>query len=355
MKVVILLVILFGSGSCNWEDLFKEALKDVGTFPSPCQKAMLRMLGDLIPPKLDDLWALKMIDSASKFPSGLLTGNFGNMGNFKECLDIVSKDGSIKGKYCSKSGLPSSLTDGITDKTLNKITLFQGKMSQPIVQAKTGLGFPIAVCLPHQCSTEEINKMIKIFEWSSFQCITKEDIERPLSTGAIIFIVIISLIGLLMLASTSYDLYCRHIEKKPIPLLLAYSVYTNGKKILETKPSELSCVNGIKVFSMIWVVYGHTFCALCMSPLVNFFDAVSYINSLKGMVVHAGVFAVDTFFCLSGLLLTYTTMKALHKTNKFNILTFYLHRYMRLAAAGQAYVALNRVGSLDGIRIEELD
>nr|CAH7737193.1 unnamed protein product [Callosobruchus chinensis] len=120
---------------------------------------------------------------------------------------------------------------------------------------------------------------------------------------------------------------------EPKPLLLVYSVYSNGKKILETKPSELSCVNGIKFFSMVWVVYGHTFCAYAAGPLVNVLDAIAYIDTLKAMIVHAGVFAVDTFFCLSGLLLTYTFMKTVNKLNKFNLLSFYLHRYLRLTPA----------------------
>ncbi|VEN46804.1 unnamed protein product [Callosobruchus maculatus] len=332
MKIATLVVILFNGVSCDWVSLFKESVKDVGKNPSPCHKAMLRMLGNLVQPKLDDLWALKMIDAASKFPSGLLAGNLANLGGFEECINTVSKDGSIKGKYCTKNGISDTLQQKITNNTLNQMRMVEA--TQPVLHQKTtGLGFPIAVCLPDQCSTEEINKMIKIFDWSTFNCITKEEIEKPLSAGAIVFIVIVSLIGVIMAASTLYDLYCYHMDKEPIPLLLAYSVYSNGKKLLETKPSELSCINGIKFFSMVWVVYGHTMCAFAFSPLVNLFDVVAYINTLKGMIVHAGVFAVDTFFCLSGLLLTYTFMKAVNKLNKFNLLQFYLHRYLRLTPA----------------------
>nr|CAI5851555.1 unnamed protein product [Callosobruchus analis] len=229
---IILLVILFNSVSCDWVSLFKEAVKDVGKNPTPCQIAMLRI--------------------------------------FDECINTVSKDGTIKGKYCSKTGMAQSiLIQNVPNNTssLDQLRLVQAV--QPIFQQQTtGIGFPIAVCLPHQCSTEEINKMIKIFEWSAFEC-----------------------------------------------------------------PSELSCVNGIRALSMVWVVYGHSLCAYALSPVINLVDLLAYINTLKAMVVHAGVFAVDTFFCLSGLLLTYIFIKSVNKMDKFNLLSFYLHRYLRLTPA----------------------
>nr|CAH7737196.1 unnamed protein product [Callosobruchus chinensis] len=84
---------------------------------------MLKMLANLVPPKLDDLWALKMIDATSKFPSGILSGNLGNLGNFEECINTVSKDGSIKGKYCTKGGLADEFTEKMTNSTFNHMRL----------------------------------------------------------------------------------------------------------------------------------------------------------------------------------------------------------------------------------------
>lgn len=40
--------------------------------------------------------------------------------------------------------------------------------------------------------------------------------------------------------------------------------------------------------------------------------------------------AVDTFFVMSGLLVAYSLMKELDRNNgRFNIVLFYLHRYLR--------------------------
>ena len=43
-------------------------------------------------------------------------------------------------------------------------------------------------------------------------------------------------------------------------VLLALSIYTNGKKLLATQrtPGSLDCVQGIRFLSMTWVILGHT-------------------------------------------------------------------------------------------------
>ncbi|VDI45779.1 Hypothetical predicted protein [Mytilus galloprovincialis] len=44
-------------------------------------------------------------------------------------------------------------------------------------------------------------------------------------------------------------------------LLLSFSIYTNGAKILSTDQSagSLNAVNGIRFISMSWVILGHTY------------------------------------------------------------------------------------------------
>lgn len=65
--------------------------------------------------------------------------------------------------------------------------------------------------------------------------------------------------------------------------LLAFSFYTNGKKLLSYKKVEssdtLNCLHGIRVISTAWVVLGHTFSLYLALPIQNktVFFSVSWI------------------------------------------------------------------------------
>ncbi len=65
----------------------------------------------------------------------------------------------------------------------------------------------------------------------------------------------------------------------PLRILLALSVYSNAKKILDTNraPGALDCVHGIRFLSMTWVILGHTLVFL-ISPV----PLLSEYQQLKG-------------------------------------------------------------------------
>ncbi|XP_076091676.1 nose resistant to fluoxetine protein 6-like [Mytilus galloprovincialis] len=116
-------------------------------------------------------------------------------------------------------------------------------------------------------------------------------------------------------------------------LLLSFSVYTNGAKILNTHQGAgtLTAVNGIRFISMTWVILGHSigFGAPNMSNLATFFPKMISRRSFMG-ILNAEV-SVDTFFSLSGCLLTYLVLKQLKKQKgKLNWFMFYFHRFWRL-------------------------
>ncbi|XP_045192777.2 O-acyltransferase like protein-like [Mercenaria mercenaria] len=118
-------------------------------------------------------------------------------------------------------------------------------------------------------------------------------------------------------------------------ILIAFSVYTNGCKLLGTGQGagSLGAVNGIRFLSMAWVILGHTY-----------FFAVGYATNAAPLtgkkfnqwtftaIINASV-SVDTFFALSGILVAYLTLRELKKVGgacKFNWFMFYFHRFWRL-------------------------
>ena len=59
-----------------------------------------------------------------------------------------------------------------------------------------------------------------------------------------------------------------------VKILLCFSVYSNGKKILSRVKLEgsIDCIHGIRFFSMCWVVMGHTWYVNLKAPPDNIFD-----------------------------------------------------------------------------------
>ena len=141
---------------------------------------------------------------------------------------------------------------------------------------------------------------------------------------------------------------------------LCFSLYTNGKKLIGTKKVEgnIDCINGIRFFSMCWVVLGHTFYVISLTPWSNslevdyvriffrFITLFSYFNffyciifyfqafgDVGMMTVWSGTLSVDTFFLLSGFLISFLSLREMDKRkNAITILTIpmqYLHRYIR--------------------------
>ncbi|CAI4221996.1 unnamed protein product [Auanema sp. JU1783] len=123
--------------------------------------------------------------------------------------------------------------------------------------------------------------------------------------------------------------------------MLAYSVYENGKTILDTSPKkgEIECLHGLRVLSMCWIILGHTYYYIGRSlttdnlvPTLINFPKLYYTQ----LIVQAPL-AVDSFFFLSGLLSSYLFFKRVFiryslKTAKSVLpwLAYFIKRYTRL-------------------------
>ena len=129
-----------------------------------------------------------------------------------------------------------------------------------------------------------------------------------------------------------------------ILLLQAFSIKRNLPKIFNITGSsegDLSCVHGIRFLSMTWVILGHTF-YFSLPYVDNPVWALNIINNSWTMeAVEQGLFSVDSFFFLSGLLVSYIFLRRWSfKEQLTSPLTWFkviLHRYVRLLPP---YIAL---------------
>ncbi|XP_076472960.1 nose resistant to fluoxetine protein 6-like [Babylonia areolata] len=243
----------------------------------------------------------------------------------------------------------------------------------------------LGVCVPDTCSSHDIEVMLSfVLELLN---VTSPQIKpfvtcaetRPINAKAVVAIVICSIILCLMVAGTVVDivfiqrpqwamkqmqgddstedningpvhqnpehelLLPKTQTKAAMPqlgtagkVLVSFSVYTNGEKLLSTKqaPGSLTCVHGIRFLSISWVVLGHTW-AFPGSVGMN---VIPYLQDLTSKWTYQAItnatVSVDTFFVLSGLLVAYLTLKEMKKRGgKLNWFLFYFHRFWRLTPA----------------------
>ncbi|XP_076436701.1 nose resistant to fluoxetine protein 6-like [Babylonia areolata] len=316
--------------------------------------------------------ALQMIDAMGKPSPGMLLFNLLWPGELKECENVTFMNRSspqqplFTGEYCTAH-----------------ITLAKKTKEIPMPFAvSTG------ICVPNSCTSLDIsillNEMLEVLKIrlpaSPYAVCQEDGGSRPLDGLAIGGIVVAAVFVALMVVGTVMDLAYRlaprwrkeevetlgsnrhhddlitfHVNQcddvrllgsppsvvcQPGMLskvLMAFSVYTNGAKLLSTDQAAgtLDCVHGIRFLSMTWVVLGHTF----LFPLFASSNLIGYISEAIQRwtfqaIINASV-SVDTFFVLSGLLVAYLSLKELKRNAgspnwlKF-FLKFYIHRYWRL-------------------------
>lgn len=114
----------------------------------------------------------------------------------------------------------------------------------------------------------------------------------------------------------------------------SFSPINNVRKLFivnKNGDQSLAVLNGVRVLSICWVVVGHSFNFLLLSPLVNIVNMNMLFESRLFALIPGGVYAVDTFFLLSGLLTCYLLAAKMYpKKGSTNFILIYFHRYYRL-------------------------
>ena len=114
---------------------------------------------------------------------------------------------------------------------------------------------------------------------------------------------------------------------------LNFGLYGNVSNLMDTSPPKgdhLGCLDGIRFLSMTWVYMGHFFGQILEYPLTNLYWIYKTIlySYLMDAVRNAFV-SVDSFFLISGTLVTYLMLKELDRNRRVNFPMMYLHRYLR--------------------------
>ncbi|KAG5684550.1 hypothetical protein PVAND_013776 [Polypedilum vanderplanki] len=268
-------------------------------------------------------WAVRLVDTWAKIGAGYLSWNTVNLGDFDSCVKFRHEN--FQGQHCwvTISALPNStLESDSNDINLKKFANFLRNNKIEYVQN----GF----CLPASCSVESTvdflnehfllkNDLMALMA----ECRTND--LAPLGPQSFF-----SLIALLMIASTIYEILMKHRNEVPNRLYISFSVYTNGSKLFDVtkikSASSLNCLHGLRAMSIFWIILGHR--VLNQHPWGNVIEFIEFSQTAWSAIFSAYHIAVDTFFVMGALLMTWSTLRDCENGN-LNILRMIWRRYLR--------------------------
>lgn len=173
-----------------------------------------------------------------------MSGNSYDFGHYDQCVRLAYQigEGVYEGQHCQ---LP-----------LRNV----GSENNPI--------FTLGVCISATCESRTVYAIMSRF-YANVELVLSQQDSYHCSTdtvedyGALQWTVIGLLIalGVGILFSTFYDLVKRHTLKTPSNIWNSFSLYRNANALFAQpkNPNSMTCLNGIRVLSMSWIVLYHAY------------------------------------------------------------------------------------------------
>ncbi|XP_042885812.1 nose resistant to fluoxetine protein 6-like [Penaeus japonicus] len=300
---------------------------------SPCGVALAAMASSL--EGNAPLGVLQMVDSWAKLRDGYLHGTpfVLGLGSFSECIHAQSPEIGVRGKYCSVFALDNKTQD---QSDVGPIL----RLAQASASMNVGLLTQYGTCIPDACTEEDMEKSLR--EALDGQKKVKVDCqtldEAPqFTSGDVAMISFLSVMLALLTTGTAADIYYRVASSSTprlgVRFLLPFSAYTNLEKMFhvttESRPGVISCLHGMRVLSMTWVILGHQYVFDTLFS-VNLQHLQRWTSNLIFQVISNASLSTDSFFFLSGLLVSYGVLKEVKRTGRIDIIMYYVHRIIRL-------------------------
>ncbi|GIY56026.1 nose resistant to fluoxetine protein 6 [Caerostris darwini] len=290
------------------------------------------------------LFSFQCSTRTSKLPPGVLQGTFADYGSFDECLAVEGPGARFKGQSCALEARPP-LPPLRPDYTLVKAHLngnngTLGGYFRVTYEALHHKKLRMVACVPSACSLQDMKAIARwVSNETDFnikvpQCYKKE--EKPLQTVHWILIICLSiLLSFGILGSLSELVSPQNKRTKLRSVLESFSLLSNGRRLLSApggSSAEFRCIHGIRALTMCWVVLGHTYVLLDFELTKDPTSVQNWFSALEFELIHNGWLSVETFFLISGVLVTFGGLKFLQKSKGcFNIPVMAVRRYFRLA------------------------
>lgn len=343
-------------------------------------------------------------------PAGIFEGRYHDTGSFHGCVDLSLEGLNENLKYTSYCTLsfrpvvvsrprfhniylqqpPQLLNTFEMSDVVRKLA--EKAQYYHYVYIKTG------ACVPYQCSASDVqliaNQMARRLSITAgpVKCFTKapissspvKDLEfgkiesepvevhlkSPANSKQAAAVLVLALCTLPIIVATLWHLatviicvFCPNRDTKPDEKKNTHdsgmnfikriainnlSMLTSGKELITVKlrSDEIECLHVVRVITMLWIIMVHTFQFNDWSSYNRAYETEPLFRNPMVHLIINGNYTVDTFFLLSGLLLTYTQCST--RSGKFSFIRSLLSRYLRLTPqvfiVSMMYIALPLLG-----------
>ncbi|XP_019879935.1 nose resistant to fluoxetine protein 6 [Aethina tumida] len=320
MKCVLLLVFLvFSSAFCHGHEV-QDTKTDV---------EKINILEDTAISE-DCRRSLKNIGWKNETNDNILESNvIYDLGHFDECVKFSNRKYCI-GKHYENENL-YHLIQNTSQYLIKRVTKeFSVKYS--------------GRCLPIDCNQKDFNIIFEE-EMDEKFCTCKTDINKSVLLSSVTLYVFVGLIILILLSSL-YDLAISFSDTIPdYEVLTAFSLITNVQKFFKCNenPEDLSCLNGMKCISVLWIVLYYEWRILAAGPVESYGGLINFLNSSANLIFFQGDMAIDTFFTIGGITTAYAFTRMYQKKGSCSIkdvAKLCMHRYLRMTPVLAAMVLL---------------
>lgn len=132
-----------------------------------------------------------------------------------------------------------------------------------------------------------------------------------------------------------------------VKVIKCFSLRRNATLILnldsEKSESSLPVIHGMRVFTMAWIILGHTYGLVNPQLHSHAFSAQAMYTNFWFQGLLNATLSVDTFFFISGLLTVYVSWKKLSKKKSVPAIPLTFLRYLRLTPPYLAIISLTFV------------
>lgn len=304
------------------------------------------------------LWAAQMQDAGAGGITGLLDGNVYHLGDFDECMDVA---GPVRAQYCVAEVRvhPPPRTPDYRHHPDARPDPMQSVWNH-IKHEGEAWRLPldtlhVALCAPASCGARDLQDAIQIALNDHADCanlpvaytVTVRDVlctspaeqSPPLSTGEVVYIVVVALLALAVLVGTAIDVYATDKKSCVRWLLVLFSLPRSWRLLSKADPKpmglDLDPLSGARTVNMVVLVIAHRGFNMLRGPVHNYNLYETMPRALQHTgATHAQLF-VDTCFVMSGLLVALLELTKAHALGKdrdarSTLLPSMVHRYVRL-------------------------